>query len=109
MKQIFYIIPISTIFVFCLVKLWLYLAKSKNLFDMPNKRSSHSVPTLKSGGVCIIFVFYFFLSLIFIKLPWLEPNYYYALLIGGGSVAVVSFFDDIYELSILFRLSVQFF
>ncbi len=109
MKQIFYIIPISTILVFFLVKLWLYLAKSKNLFDVPNKRSSHSVPTLKSGGVSIIFVFYFFLSLIFIKLPWFEPNYYYALLIGGGSVAVISFFDDIYELSILFRLLVQFF
>ncbi len=109
MKQIFYIIPISTILVFFLVKLWLNLAKSKNLFDIPNKRSSHSVPTLKGGGIAIIFVFYLFLSLIFIKSPWLEPNYYYALLVGGGSIAFISFLDDIYELPILFRLSVQFF
>ena len=52
----------------------------KNLIDIPNKRSSHSVPTSSGGGVAIAIVF--LAGLIFAQVQFqIEYNIFVALFI----------------------------
>ncbi|MCL7988635.1 glycosyltransferase family 4 protein [Sphingobacterium sp. lm-10] len=72
-----------------------------NIVDKPNERSSHSVITLRGGGV----VFYFAALVYFL---WSGFNYPWFFL-GLSLMTVVSFADDIMTLSNRFRLVVHFF
>ena len=75
------------------------------LFDLVNERSSHTVPTPHGGGIAIaltwfigIFYLYFF--------EQIETQLFYALLMGFF-ISLISFFDDLYDLSSKIRLFVQ--
>ncbi len=68
-------------------------ALARSLMDIPNERSSHSVPTPRGGGVAIVLTF---LAAILVlaaleALPW----YVAISLVGaGGLVALIGFLDD---------------
>jgi len=86
-----------------------YLIKNyyiKNaLLEEVNERSSHTVPTPHGGGIAIAVTW--FVGLIYLQLTsQIESNIFYALLVGV-IISVVSFFDDIYELSPRIRLIAQ--
>jgi len=75
------------------------------LLDEINERSSHSVPTPHGGGIALsaswfIGLFYLFFT------NEIDLNLFYALMVGVV-ISVVSFFDDIYELSPKVRLFAQ--
>ena len=75
------------------------------LLDDVNERSSHTVPTPHGGGIAIAITW--FIGLIYLNyISQINTTLFYALMIGV-IISVVSFFDDIYELSAKLRLLVQ--
>ncbi len=86
-----------------------YLIKNyyiKNaILEKVNERSSHTVPTPHGGGIAIAVTW--FVGIIYLELTsQIEVNLFYALMVGVV-ISVVSFFDDIYELSPKIRLITQ--
>jgi len=80
-------------------------AIKKSLVATVNERSSHSVPTPHGGGIAIAVTWFIGLFYLYFT-GQIESNLFYALLFGAV-ISIVSFFDDIYELSPKLRLIVQ--
>lgn len=81
-----------------------YMIK-KSLVASVNERSSHTTPTPHGGGIALAITW--FLGLVYLYFMGdIESNLFYALLFGAV-ISIVSFFDDIYELSPKLRLIVQ--
>ncbi|MFI8726237.1 glycosyltransferase family 4 protein [Stutzerimonas kunmingensis] len=68
-------------------------AVSRSLLDVPNARSSHSVPTPRGGGLAIVLAFLGALPMLMLEdvLSW---STMWALLGGGALVAALGFLDD---------------
>ncbi len=86
-----------------------YLIKSyaikKSLVAEVNERSSHTVPTPHGGGIAIALTW--FGGLIYLYMyEMIEPNLFYALMMGTV-ISAVSYADDLFELSPKVRLLVQ--
>lgn len=80
--------------------IYLRLASRFNIIDKPNERSSHTVPTIRGGGIL------FFLSML---LYFVVSGFEYPFFILGLSlIAIVSFIDDLVTLGAKFRLVFQF-
>ncbi|MFA5478377.1 MAG: glycosyltransferase family 4 protein, partial [Bacteroidales bacterium] len=77
----------------------------KSLVASVNERSSHTVPTPHGGGIAIAITWFIGLFYLFF-IGQIENNLFYALLFGAV-ISIVSFFDDIYELSPKIRLISQ--
>lgn len=92
----FLIIGILTIAAIIYIK----VAQKFKIVDNPNGRSSHTLPTIRGGGILffIAVLLFFFTS---------EYQYPYVT-IGISSIALVSFIDDIKTLSAKIRLPFQF-
>ncbi len=86
-----------------------YLVKNyaikKSLVAQVNERSSHSVPTPHGGGVAIAITWFVGLGYLYFT-DAINERLFYALLVGA-IIAIVSFFDDLYELSPKVRLITQ--
>jgi Fuc2NAc and GlcNAc transferase len=68
-------------------------ALAKRLLDMPNARSSHSIPTPRGGGLSIVIVFLLGIPVLS-GMGVLASGAMWALLGAGGWVALVGFLDD---------------
>lgn len=79
-------------------------ALARSLMDVPNARSSHSVPTPRGGGVAIVIAFLLGLSLAFFTGFGIPAGLYYALLGAGAGIAVLGFFDDHGHIAARWRL-----
>ncbi len=82
-------------------------ALSRSLMDIPNARSSHTVPTPRGGGVAIVLSFLLVLPL----LAWqggVSWSVALALLGAGGCVAIVGFLDDHGHIAARWRLLAHF-
>ncbi|MGA2059058.1 MAG: glycosyltransferase family 4 protein [Thermoguttaceae bacterium] len=83
------------------------LAWRWRILDIPNRRSSHSIPTPRGGGLAIVLLTlagwwcYAFWGG---KVPMTMVNVYTA---AAALVALTGWFDDLYSLPNLFRLSVH--
>ena len=73
--------------------------------DEVNERSSHTVPTPHGGGIALSITWFIGLGYLY-YIGDIDTNLFYALMIGV-IISVVSFFDDIYELSPKVRLITQ--
>lgn len=82
------------------------IALHKKIFDIPNERSLHSVPTPKGGGLAIVISWYIGLS-IFYYLNIIEKDLYFALL-SGFILMLISFIDDLMNIKPWIRLVVHF-
>ena len=81
-----------------------YMIK-KSLVASVNERSSHTTPTPHGGGIALSITW--FIGLVYLYfIGEIEPSLFYALLFGA-IISIVSFFDDIYELSPKLRLIIQ--
>lgn len=82
-------------------------ALAKSIIDVPNARSSHSVPTPRGGGIGIVLSF-------LIALPILEAlglanaPVVWALLGSGGAIALLGFLDDHGHIAARWRLAGHF-
>ena len=82
-------------------------ALARSLMDIPNNRSSHSVPTPRGGGVAIVLSFLVaspFLTFL-ADVPW---PYIWALWGAGALIAVVGFLDDHGHIAARWRLLAHF-
>ena len=79
---------------------YLKLAERFNIVDKPNERSSHTVPTIRGGGIIFLFAIWIF---------FITSNYQYPFLVLGTTIiGLVNFFDDLFTLSSKLRLPFQF-
>ncbi|MEA3330978.1 MAG: glycosyltransferase family 4 protein [Campylobacterota bacterium] len=70
-----------------------------------NERSSHTTPTPHGGGIAIAVTWFLGLSYLFF-IDDIESSLYFALMVGVV-ISVVSYFDDLFELSAKLRLGIQ--
>lgn len=78
-------------------------ALRKSLMDIPNERSSHTVPTPRGGGVAIVVSFVLALPIL-INQGYTEAAAAYGLLGSGLFVAVIGFADDHGHIAARWRL-----
>lgn len=84
------IIFLIIIFSFVLTELIRCYTLNKNLIDMPNDRSSHTIPTPRGGGLSIVVIFLVVISFV----DSLSSDIYFALFGSGVLIAGVGFWDD---------------
>ncbi len=88
---------------FCVAPLVYRLAMKRGIIDVPNDRSSHVVPTARTGGLaCSSGVL---LALIVARA--LSHDVAWLTMIGAGSLAIVGFIDDVRTLPAASRLGLQ--
>lgn len=80
-----------------------FYALSRSLIDVPNARSSHSVPTPRGGGIGIVisFLLVVILSANANQMPW---DFALALLGAGACTALLGFLDDHGHIAARWRL-----
>ncbi|SDX93204.1 UDP-N-acetylmuramyl pentapeptide phosphotransferase/UDP-N-acetylglucosamine-1-phosphate transferase [Lutibacter oricola] len=88
-----FIIVISSI-------IYLKLAQKYNIVDNPNFRSSHTIPTIRGGGI----LFFIAVLCYFVVSNFKAPYF----VLGLSAIALISFLDDILTLSAKLRLPFQF-
>jgi Fuc2NAc and GlcNAc transferase len=81
------------------------LAVKGDVFDIPNHRSSHSVPTPRGGGLAIALVWYVGLIILYF-LGEIQDRLFFALL-SGLSLSMISIIDDVRNISPRIRLLFQ--
>ena len=77
----------------------------KSLLDIPNERSSHSVATPHGGGIAIAITWFSGISYLYFT-DHINTSLYLALMVGL-IISIVSYIDDIYNLSAKTRLLFQ--
>jgi UDP-N-acetylmuramyl pentapeptide phosphotransferase/UDP-N-acetylglucosamine-1-phosphate transferase len=82
------------------------LAISRAIIDVPNERSSHTVPTPRGGGIAIVFSFYIGLIILYF-LKQIDQELFFALL-SGIPLIIISIIDDLKDVSPKLRLFIQF-
>ena len=94
----YYIIIFTLLILFSV--LYLKLAEYFNIIDKPNQRSSHTIPTIRGGGILFLIALWLF---------FLSSNFEYPYLVLGTTlVGGISFIDDLKTLSSRLRLPFQF-
>jgi len=82
-------------------------ALSREILDIPNERSSHSIPTPRGGGVAIVVTF--LLGLVFLWHASLLNNSHFTAFMGAGLwVAIIGFMDDHAHIAARWRLLAHF-
>lgn len=83
------------------VELFRRWSLARQLIDVPNERSSHSVPTPRGGGLIIGLVS---LLTFILYLVVRGENFYWVYFAGASIVLIVSLIDDVRELSPFLRI-----
>ncbi|RBC03495.1 glycosyl transferase [Pseudomonas sp. MWU13-2625] len=78
-------------------------ALAKSLMDIPNERSSHSIPTPRGGGVAIVLTFSLSLPILSV-LGLVDTQSLFGLLGAGLLVAIIGFADDHGHIAARWRL-----
>ena len=105
---------IITISLFILMLVYFKIANKYNIIDKPNHRSAHTEITLRGGGIIFPIAFLIFLGyeILFNNYPIsfntdLQPNFW---IFGAGllTICIISFIDDVIDLSTKIRLVFHF-
>jgi len=96
---------VAVVFIAAFVLTWVLrcYALASSLMDIPNARSSHSVPTPRGGGVAIVLSFLAVLPLLAV-LQWLPWPFVIGIVGAGAGVAVLGFLDDHGHIAARWRL-----
>jgi UDP-N-acetylmuramyl pentapeptide phosphotransferase/UDP-N-acetylglucosamine-1-phosphate transferase len=76
----------------------------REILDVPNERSSHTVPTPRGGGLVIVLVSLLFYT---IYAGFIARNFSFGYFAGAILIAVVSWFDDLKSVSSALRFLVH--
>lgn len=92
----FFLIIVALLLTIVGVERWRRLALRRHHLDIPNDRSSHTIPTPRGGGVVIFLVTFVFLAFG----AWQSGFLLFLIpfLIGAALIAVISWLDDLYTL-----------
>jgi Fuc2NAc and GlcNAc transferase len=105
--SIWWIFPLAAAAALLLTGVLRRYALSRSLLDIPNERSSHSVPTPRGGGVAIVLIFLSGLPLLAIA-GALPTALLWGLLGAGAGVALIGFLDDHGHIAARWRLLAHF-
>lgn len=98
-----YVLPLAAVLALLLTAVLRRYALHRSIIDIPNARSSHSVPTPRGGGVAIVLAF--LCCLIFMASKDLQPIEQIVAMIGSGMlIAVIGFMDDHGHIAARWRL-----
>ena len=99
------LILLLTTLSFALTYILKHYAIKRNVVDIPNARSSHTIPTPRGGGVAFVFTF-----LLFLLITYIDSSDRYLLILFFSSlfIAVIGFIDDLIDLSAKIRLIAHF-
>jgi UDP-N-acetylmuramyl pentapeptide phosphotransferase/UDP-N-acetylglucosamine-1-phosphate transferase len=97
-----FIALLSTLLLTYLVKV---ITIKRSILDIPNDRSSHTIPTPRGGGIAIAITWFSIIFVLFIKTE-IDPVLFYSLLCGIP-IAIIGIVDDIFKISPKLRLIVQ--
>lgn len=100
--MIYIFLGLVSLFLTYLIRIY---ALKKSLLVKVNERSSHTTPTPHGGGIAIAVTWFFGLMYLF-TCKVIENSFFYALMCGS-ILSMVSYVDDLYELSPKLRLLVQ--
>lgn len=81
-------------------------ARRTNLLDVPNNRSSHSIPTPRGGGLAIVLTTYLAMATAYAN-GYLGQGVFELCLAGAPFISLIGWLDDRYTLSARGRLLVQ--
>src|SRR5688500_7118365 len=90
---------------FVITALWLSLARRRQWLDHPNFRSSHEIPTPKSGGIGFVLGFVCSVAWLFFLGELAASTA--SLFAGGLMLALLGLVDDMKGLGIRSRLAIQ--
>lgn len=91
-------------FLLTVLGVWLFRRATRDysrLLDIPNERSSHTVPVTRGAGIAIALV----VLILYLSVFGGESNF--AFVLGAVIVAAVSFLDDLFSLPIALRLTIH--
>lgn len=98
-----YIFPVAALVSLALTALLRQYALRRSIIDIPNARSSHTVPTPRGGGVAIVLTFAF--ALVWLAGAQLITVAESAALLGAGLlIAIIGFMDDHGHIAARWRL-----
>ena len=108
-QLLFNILIFGSIFILSVIFTYIYLriATKLNLSSTPHKGGVRQDITPTSGGLAFALLYFiiFLLYDIYYAIPY---SYKYSILFGSGLITLIGFLDDLYGLSSLFRLIIQF-
>ena len=90
-----------------LVDVMILLAARWRLVDLPNRRSAHSLPTARGGGVAIVSTFTLGAIAVAIRWPAVAVPVLLGALLPSLTIGAVGFVDDIRSLRASLRLFIQ--
>lgn len=100
-------IPLIAIVSYLVTRWFIRYAISRRHTDIPNKRSSHVVPTPKGGGVGFVGVTVTSIAVYFILSGFQDPAVPFLFLGILVLIACLGWFDDLYDLSKRVRFGIQ--
>ena len=85
------------------LELW---SSRRKMFDIPNERSSHTVPTPRGGGLIIVVVCLgtYTLETLFGDR---KGNFHWSYVLGAILIALISWLDDLYTISFVWRFLIH--
>lgn len=101
--SVWLVLPAALVLALALTGLLRWVALSRKLLDIPNHRSSHSVPTPRGGGLAIVLSFLFGLFALYL-LDSIDRAAFLALGCSGVLVALIGFMDDLGHVAARWRL-----
>jgi UDP-GlcNAc:undecaprenyl-phosphate GlcNAc-1-phosphate transferase len=80
------------------------------VMDLPNDRSSHTLPTPKSGGIAIVATFLVGVVVIFLfaEKSLIRQDYFLGFVVSALLIAGISLYDDIHNKPFIIKLVTQF-
>jgi UDP-N-acetylmuramyl pentapeptide phosphotransferase/UDP-N-acetylglucosamine-1-phosphate transferase len=103
MKQLFIYIFIALLS-YVGVEIFRRWSLSRNLLDVPNQRSSHTVPTPRGAGLVIVLNS---LLVFAIYTLWAGEDLHWGYIVGAILVAGISYLDDIYSVAFVWRFCIH--
>ncbi|NVZ21652.1 MraY family glycosyltransferase [Pseudomonas costantinii] len=103
MNHLLWLAPVVAALAFLLTWLLRRYALARSLIDVPNARSSHTVPTPRGGGVAIVVSFLVVLPILFVS-DEVPHAVIWALMGAGAAVALLGFLDDHGHIAARWRL-----
>lgn len=100
---------IIILMLFAIELFYFRIAARHNIIDKPNHRSSHTKVTLRGGGIIFPIAFFLYLGVSSLyRKNYFLPKEYWAFGLGLLILSVISFLDDILDLSTKLRLFFHF-
>ena len=93
------------LFTYLLTVLFIRWSRERNILDIPNERSSHTIPVPRGAGI----IFTIICLAGYSSTAFFYPNgFHLSVVIAGSAIALMGWLDDLYSIPRTLRFAVQF-